>query len=80
MAANRDRVVGVRVDRRALAAIDLLIDAGVAESRSSAAAWLIQAGIESRKDLFGQLSATAEQIRDLRVRAQSVTREFIKEP
>lgn len=79
MANTKDRVIGVRIDRSTLMAIDLLVDAGVAETRSAAAAWLISAGVEARKELFGQLTATAEQIRDLRVRAQSMTREFTKE-
>lgn len=74
----KDRVIGVRVDRATLRAIDLLVDAGVSETRSAAAAWLIRAGIEARRDLFGQLTATAEQIRDLRVRAQSITRDLLK--
>lgn len=74
----KEKVIGVRVDQVTLRAIDLLVDAGVAETRSAAAAWLIQAGLEIRKDLLGQLSATAEQIRDLRVRAQSITRELTK--
>ncbi|HEY3011846.1 MAG TPA: hypothetical protein VGJ36_03795 [Gemmatimonadales bacterium] len=69
----RDRVVGVRVDRRTIQAIDLLIDAGVHETRSAAAAWLIRAGIEAQRDLLDRIATTAAQIRDLKVRAQAVT-------
>lgn len=75
MRTVKNRVVGVRVDNSALETIDLLVDAGVAETRSSAALWLIRAGMEARGDLIGQLSTTAEQIRDLRVKAQSITRD-----
>jgi hypothetical protein len=71
---DRDHVVGVRVDRRTLQAIDLLIDAGVHDTRSAAAAWLIRAGIEAQRALLDQIATTAAQIRDLKVRAQSVTR------
>lgn len=69
----RDRVVGVRIDRRMLQAIDLLIDAGVHETRSAAAAWLIRAGIEAQRDLLDRIATTAAQIRDLKVRARAVT-------
>jgi hypothetical protein len=51
-----------------------LIDAGVHDTRSAAAAWLIRAGIEAQRALLDQIATTAAQIRDLKVRAQSVTR------
>jgi len=71
----RDHVVGVRVDRTTLRTIDLLIDAGVQETRSAAAAWLIRAGIEAQRDLLDRIATTAAQIRDLKVRAQAATQE-----
>lgn len=79
MGSPRDRVIGVRVDRQTLKAIDLLIEAGVSDTRSAAAAWLIRAGIAAQQDLLERIASTAAQIRDLKVRAQSITRELTRE-
>jgi hypothetical protein len=76
MGDARDHVIGVRIDRRTLQAIDLLIEAGIHETRSAAAAWLIHAGVEAQRNLFEQIATTATQIRDLKIRAQSVTRQL----
>ena len=50
--AARSNVVACRVDDAALAAIEALVEAGIRQTRSDAAAWLIQAGIEANADLF----------------------------
>lgn len=73
---TRDRVIGVRVDRNTVKALDLLIEAGTFETRSAAAAWLIHAGIDAQGDLFERIATTVSQIRDLKVRAQTITREL----
>ncbi len=70
---TRDRVVGVRVDRATLKAIDLLVESGVFDTRSQAASWLIRAGIDAQGDLFDRIATTAAQIRDLKARAQTIT-------
>jgi hypothetical protein len=60
--------------------LDLLIESGAFDTRSAAAAWLIQAGVEAQGDLFERLSTTVAQIRDLKVRAQTITRELAGRP
>jgi hypothetical protein len=49
---ERDDVIACRVSGRAMAAIDRLVEAGVRSTRSEAAAWLIDAGVEANSDLF----------------------------
>ena len=59
----RDSVVMIRVDKESLARVDELVDAGLANSRSEAAAFLIGEGIKSRKALFDKIAEGIEQIR-----------------
>jgi len=66
----KSNVVMCRLDDRALDALDTLIKAGVRTTRSDAAAWLIQAGIEANGPLFESVSATVAEIRRLRAEAQ----------
>lgn len=68
-------VVMCRMDDRSLAAIDTLIDSGVHATRSEAAAWLVQAGVEANADLMMMLTGTAVEIRRLRGVAQTIARE-----
>ncbi len=68
-------MVGVRISRELVGALDLLIESGAFATRSAAAAWLMQAGVEAQGDLFDRISTTVAQIRDLKVRAQTATRE-----
>jgi len=61
--AARDSVVMVRLNKDSLAKIDELVEAGVAASRSEAAAFLIAAGIEARRPLFDKIAEKVEEIR-----------------
>ena len=63
MRAGRDNVVMVRVDDNSKAKLDELLDAGLVNSRSEAAAFLIGEGIKSRSQLFDTISGTVEDIR-----------------
>ena len=63
---TRGNVLNVRVDDPSLEAIDSLISAGVFKTRSEAAAYLIQVGIESKSEVFGRVSETAKRINELR--------------
>ena len=63
MRASRDNVVMVRVDDNSKAKLDELLDAGLVNSRSEAAAFLIGEGIKSRSQLFDTISGTVEDIR-----------------
>jgi ATP-dependent Clp protease ATP-binding subunit ClpA len=68
----RSNVVSCRLGDSALNALDALVEAGVRGTRSEAAAWLIEAGIEARRDFFQKINDTVSQIRELRAQAQSL--------
>ena len=59
----RDSVVMVRVNKESLSRLEDLIEAGMASSRSEAAAYLITEGIKSRQGLFDRIAEKIEQIR-----------------
>jgi Arc/MetJ-type ribon-helix-helix transcriptional regulator len=63
---TRGNVLNVRVDDPSIEAIDSLISAGVFKTRSEAAAYLIQVGIESKSEVFGKVGETAKRITELR--------------
>jgi len=77
-AKPKDNVVTCRVDDRALAAIDALVEAGIRGTRSDAASWLIGAGIEANRDLFEKVYATVAEIRRLRQTAQDAAEAVAK--
>jgi ATP-dependent Clp protease ATP-binding subunit ClpA len=70
-------VVMCRMDDRSLAAIDTLIESGIHSTRSEAAAWLIQAGVEANADLMMTLTGTVVEIRRLQGVARTIAREKI---
>lgn len=74
-ASGKSIVVTCRVDERDLAAIDVLIEAGVRTTRSDAAAWLIHAGIEANAGLFTAVGETVAEIRRLREHAQTLAQQ-----
>jgi len=63
---GRGNIVMTRVDDEDLAAIDLLVEAGVCSSRSECAAYLIKQGVAGRKDLLDRVRETAEKVRQLK--------------
>jgi hypothetical protein len=63
MRVGRDNVVMVRVDDNSKSKLDELLDAGIVNSRSEAAAFLIAEGIKARKQLFDTISGKVEDIR-----------------
>ena len=63
---TRDNVVMVRVDRDSLARLDDLVEAGVVNSRSEAANYLITEGIKARSGFFDAVAAKVEEIRQAR--------------
>lgn len=69
-------VITCRIWPRDLEAIDLLIEAGIRNTRSDAAAWLIHAGIETHRELFERVQSTVADIRRLREQAQTIAREI----
>ncbi len=60
---NRDNVVMVRVDDDSLGKLNELVDAGIVNSRSEAAAMLITEGVKAKQGLFDRITAKVEEIR-----------------
>ena len=73
--SNRDSVVMVRVDKESLAKLDDLVEAGLANSRSEAAAYLISEGVKSRKGMFDKIGEKIENIR----KAKEELREMLEQ-
>ena len=59
----RDNVVMVRTNKDSLDRLDDLVEGGIANSRSEAAAFLIAEGIKARQGLFDRISEKIEEIR-----------------
>ena len=59
----RDSVVMVRIDKESLGRLNELVEAGIANSRSEAAALLIAEGIKARQGLFDKIGEGIDQIR-----------------
>ena len=66
--ATRDNVVMLRIDSDSLEKIDELVDSGVTNSRSAAAAFLVEEGIKARSDLFDKIAQETEVIRNAKER------------
>lgn len=73
--SNRDSVVMVRVDKESLGKLDDLVEAGLANSRSEAAAYLIGEGVKSRKGMFDKIGEKIENIR----KAKEELREILEQ-
>lgn len=71
------RVHGVmlRVNEEALAKLDALVEAGICESRSGAATFMIYEGIRANEDLFTRVEATTAQIAALKAQLQELVGE-----
>jgi ATP-dependent Clp protease ATP-binding subunit ClpA len=67
---TRDTVVSCRVADADLAAIDMLVEAGIRGTRSEAVQWLVHAGITAHKELFAKVQGTVGEIRRLRDEAR----------
>ena len=61
--SSRDNVVMVRTNKDSLDRLDELVEGGIANSRSEAAAFLIAEGIKARQGLFDKISEKIEEIR-----------------
>lgn len=64
--SGRDNVVACRLDDESLRALDALVEAGVRSTRSDAAAWLIQVGLQVHSELLDEVAGTVSEIRRLR--------------
>lgn len=73
--ATRDNVVMLRIDSESLGKIDELVDSGVTNSRSAAAAFLVEEGIKARSDLFDKIAEETEVIRNAKERIRRLLEE-----
>ncbi len=73
--ATRDNVVMLRIDSESLEKIDELVDSGVTNSRSAAAAFLVEEGIKARSDLFDKIAEETEVIRKAKERIRRLLEE-----
>ena len=64
--SGRGNVVTVRVNDAALERLDMLVDAGICKSRSEAAAFMLQRGIESSGTLYERIASVTHRIQELR--------------
>ena len=79
--SKRDNVVMIRVSRESLAKLDELVDCGLTNSRSEAAAFLIAEGIKARKDLYEKIAEQSKVIREAKERLKELLDdEAIPEP
>ena len=73
--STRDNVVMLRIDSESLEKIDELVDSGVTNSRSAAAAFLVEEGIKARSDLFDKIAEETEVIRNAKERIRRLLEE-----
>ncbi len=71
----RKRVVMVRLNDLSVERLDDLVEAGVAGSRSEAAAYLIGAGIEANQGMFDRIAGKIREIR----KAKEELKELMKD-
>jgi uncharacterized protein len=77
---TRSTVVSVRLNDAAIEAVDLLVNSGLAQSRSEAAAQFVAIGVKNAADLLREAGDLAERVRSIRremfdaVRARDVSR------
>ena len=64
--STRDSVVMVRLSKDSLERLDELVDSGVTNSRSEAAAFPIGEGVKARSDLFDKIAEQTRVIREAR--------------
>ncbi len=72
---TRDSVVMVRLSKDSLERLDELVDCGVANSRSEAAAFLIGEGVKARSDLYDKIAEQTRVIREAREKLRQLLEE-----
>ena len=70
--SKSDNVVMVRVSRESLAKLDELVDCGLTNSRSEAAAFLIAEGTKARTDLYAKIADQSQVIRQAKERLREL--------
>jgi hypothetical protein len=64
--AGREHVVMVRVNDQILGQLDMLLEAGICKSRSSAATFMIREGIKANAALFDKVGDATRKIAELK--------------
>jgi hypothetical protein len=64
--SGRDHVVMVRVSREILDTLDMLVESGICDSRSSAAAFVLSEGIQANAAFFESVADTVGKMRELK--------------
>jgi Arc/MetJ-type ribon-helix-helix transcriptional regulator len=67
---TRSKVVASRIGNKELRVIDMLIEAGLFNTRSEAVAYLVGEGIKARKDIVEKVTSTLKDIRRIRQEAE----------
>ena len=75
----RSNVVASRIGDEELKLIDMLIEAGLFETRSEAVAFLVNEGIKARQDIIKKVSSALEEIRKIRRQAEEQVQRLRKE-
>lgn len=77
--SQRDQVVMARVDSETVKALDIWVAAGVAKSRSEAAAFFIREGLRLRADKLSQLEKAHAKYEKAKAELQEQTRRVLGE-
>ncbi len=75
----RSNVVASRIGDEELRVIDMLIEAGLFETRSEAVAYLVNEGIKARQDIIEKVSSALKEIRRIRKQAQEEVKKLREE-
>jgi hypothetical protein len=76
---GRANVVMMRINDEALQYLDMLVEAEVVKSRSEAAAFLINEGINANQNLFNKIGDVTNQIAELRKQLRDTVQHFKEE-
>lgn len=75
----RSNVVASRIGDEELKLIDMLIEAGLFETRSEAVAYLVNEGIKARRDIIEKVSSALKEIRKIRQQAEEQVEKLRRE-
>jgi len=75
----RSNVVASRIGDEELKIIDMLIEAGLFETRSEAVAYLVNEGIKARSDIIEKVSSALKEIRRIRRQAEEQVEKLRRE-
>jgi hypothetical protein len=71
ISTGRANVIASRIGDEDLQLIDMLMEAGIFNTRSEAVAYLVSEGIKARRDTFEKVSTSLEEIRKTRKEAEN---------